>query len=301
MLMREFSLLREPQPRTTPAQRPRNLVPSPGRRTTHHPSDRPPAPANRGPRTIGRRPRRWARRNAQRERAGRVVLQRLLDRFAVRIALRRGVARKAWRRAASFASAPSPRPRGGTRSHCQRFGVPPSPAQACSRRSSASRLKGAGRRGDREYRADVRRPGDLPEGPGALRFDLGRALLAPLFEQAGERDGLVVDAVGEAFQRLRRFARRRVGVGRDRVEPELEMLHRGSPWVAAKASRRCTSSCHTASFCASSITDQAAISSSVRRQPSHQPLQASILHTLMQGMARWPRSCLRHVGHRARR
>ncbi|KXU89968.1 hypothetical protein CI15_07275 [Paraburkholderia monticola] len=49
---------------------------------------------------------------------------------------------------------------------------------------------------------------------------------------------------------------------------------------------------HTARFASSSNVDQPAISSIVRRHPSHQPVDASILHTLMHGDGTEPSSCL---------
>ena len=46
---------------------------------------------------------------------------------------------------------------------------------------------------------------------------------------------------------------------------------------------RAASLASTASFSSRVAPDQQAISSIVRKQPSHQPVRASILHTLMQG------------------
>ena len=140
------SRLREPQLRTTPAMRLRGLVPVRAVEPRITLPDRPPAcqrieapeqaAVDRDAWASPKRPSASAR--------GCVVLQRLLDRFAVRIALRRergaqGLeARRVVRVRACRAT------RGGTHAlHCQRFGVPPSPAQP-QQAQQRERLKGAG-------------------------------------------------------------------------------------------------------------------------------------------------------------
>ena len=71
----------------------------------------------------------------------------------------------------------------------------------------------------------VRQPGHLPEGPGPLGLDLRRPLLAPVLQQSGKQQRPVVDAVRQPLQFVRQPFEGEIGERRDRVEPELEVLH----------------------------------------------------------------------------
>ena len=80
---------------------------------------------------------------------------------------------------------------------------------------------------------------NVAKGPGALGFDLGRPLLAPVRQQPGEQHRAVSDGVAAAFERLRQPLEGQVGERRDRVEPEGDRLHRRG---TAAATLRCIKS-----------------------------------------------------------
>ena len=144
-------------------------------------------------------------------------------------------------------------------------------------------------------------PVHLAEGPGALGLDLGRALVGERLEQRGEDDRPVGDAVRQAGEGLGQALERQVGVGRDRIEPEFHGLHRAaSGRVASRSSRRAGRRCQISRRARSSSAPQAAISSIVRRQPSHQPVAASSAQTSMHGLSKRRRRRAHGVRPKAR-
>ena len=126
---------------------------------------------------------------------------------------------RASRRAASPASAPPRQTCRITASTTRRFG-PAAIAQAQQRQ----RVERVHRRHVQGDAVLVREPGDVAVGPGALGFDLGRALLPPMLQQAGEQQRPVIDRVGAAGQRLRQVLEGQAGKRRDRIEPENNRL-----------------------------------------------------------------------------
>ena len=97
------------------------------------------------------------------------------------------------RRAGSPASAPPCQTWRSTVSQTWRFGVPPSGAQAQRSRRQRERIERVLRRRLDRDAVRVGEPVHVAEGPGALRLDLGRALLAPVLQQRGEQHRPVGD------------------------------------------------------------------------------------------------------------
>ena len=220
----EATLIRAAAPPAAP--RPRH--PTPARRTRPRPAmPRAPSAAHPGPRTAARRARPSARRKAPRSMATSVCARS----SALTTALagsRSGATAScsARRRSGSLASAPPRQTWRISSSTTRRFGRPAAGALASAQAQQRQRVEGVLRRRGHLDAQAVRGPGDLAEGPRALGFDLGRALLAPMPQQAGEQHRPVVDHIGAAFQRLRQVLEGQVGIGRDRVEPEGQRFHR---------------------------------------------------------------------------
>ena len=124
----------------------------------------------------------------------------------------------------------------------------------------------------------------LPEheavGERALGRDLGRALLPVRAEQRGEQHRPVADR--EPRRERRELLALQVRERRDEIEVPVGDRSRRSVAADARAARRQRAP-RPRACASSSSTLHAAISSSVRKQPMHKPVRASIAHTLMHG------------------
>ena len=143
----------------------------------------------------------------------------------------------------------------------------------------------------------VGQPHHLSIGPVTLGCNLCRAELAVVLEQRRKQDRLVSDAVALAHQYLGQLLERQIGIGRDEVEVKGDVFHARIPGAATHSSggfgaepasdifseARCTRRCQTTRLPSSSMPDQAAISSSVRKQPSHNCPADPIRQTEMHG------------------
>ncbi len=118
-----------------------------------------------------------------------------------------------------------------------------------------------------------RLPDDESVRENALGVDLGRALLAIRIEDCREHDRPRPYRCGMRLQPLALQVRER----RDEVEVPVGD-HREGSWA-----RRSAIAAHTARRAASSSAPHAAISSSVRAQPTQSPVDGSMRQTLMQG------------------
>ena len=195
----------------------------------------------------------------------------------------------AWGLRLPFASAPSPRHTwrntiASYRLAVRRVARPRSRAQ-----QQRERKEGAGPRGDRNAEL-MRLPRDPPEGPGALG-SISAGPLLPHAAAAGRQTGWPVRRVAEG-QRLWQFEGE-VGKGA-RSGRTRRRCFIGHPF-GGEGSRLREQLPHRRLSASSMRIDQAAISSSVRRQPSHQPL----VHLAHADAARGTvvLECLRHVGH----
>jgi hypothetical protein len=144
----------------------------------------------------------------------------------------------------------------------------------------AKRVERVARRQLQRHAVHVGLPRDLAVGPVPLRCDFRGAQLPMVFEQGRKQHRFVRHPVADALQCLGQLFERQIGVGRDEVQIELDVFHGRVSWRAAT---RWPISVQTARLLLSGNVLQRAISSSVRRQPSHRPLTASMRQTEMHG------------------
>ena len=120
-------------------------------------------------------------------------------------------------------------------------------------------------------------PQHLTIRPVALAWHLGRTQLAKVLEQCAEQHRLVAHPVAVAHQGQGQLLESQIGVGRDRVKVKRDVFH------AMRATMRCSIRAQTWRFAGRLAPLHWQISSSVRKQPTHSPLAASMRHTDIQG------------------